>query len=201
MKCWWPVTRGRNVFCWLEQRRSLASGQKMKPPIFPARRNLLPVFRQRIYWERRILAMHDIKDGDGKYDVIVWMRSTPSGSEYYAHLPVFYGKPAQMPQQGKLSHIWERAMEYLLRASLFLSTNQNCLSPPFLAPMLPTVWACEKKWRDFPGRDHLRVFWGSFEDLLRRDFEEGSLVQTLWMRKDQTWRGKCICSVQENAKK
>ena len=144
-------------------------------------------------------AMHDIKDG--KYDVIVWMRSTPSGSEYYAHLPVFYGKPAQMPQQGKLSHIWERAMEYLLRASLFLSTNQNCLSPPFLAPMLPTVWACEKKWRDFPGRDHLRVFWGSFEDLLRRDFEEGSLVQTLWMRKDQTWRGKCICSVQENAEK
>ena len=89
----------------------------------------------------------------------------------------------------------------ILRASLFLSTNQNCLSPPFLAPMLPTVWACEKKWRDFPGRDHLRVFWGSFEDLLRRDFEEGSLVQTLWMRKDQTWRGKCICSVQENAEK
>ena len=36
MKCWRPVTRGRNVFCWPEQRRSLASGQKMKPPIFPA---------------------------------------------------------------------------------------------------------------------------------------------------------------------
>ena len=116
-------------------------------------------------------AMHDIKDG--KYDVIVWMRSTPSGSEYYAHLPVFYGKPAQMPQQGKLSHIWERAMEYLLRASLFLSTNQNCLSPPLLAPMLPTVWACEKSggisrggitWGSFG--DLLRIFWGG---ILRRD--------------------------------
>ena len=111
-------------------------------------------------------AMHDIKDG--KYDVIVWMRSTPSGSEYYAHLPVFYGKPAQMPQQGKLSHIWERAMDYLLRASLFLSNNQNCLSPSFLAPMPDPLCEHVKKVEEFPEEgppeDLLGIFWGSFEE-------------------------------------
>ena len=74
-------------------RRSLASGQKMKPPIFPPRRNLIP--RTQIYWGRwggndilPVLAMckfwfslaqemHDVKDVR-KYDVM----SDKDGGKY-----------------------------------------------------------------------------------------------------------------------
>ena len=56
LACW---SCGKNVFCWLvvvvmpSLRRSLASGQKMKPPIFPLRRNLIPSSSHQIYWEQR----------------------------------------------------------------------------------------------------------------------------------------------------
>ena len=68
-------------WCWMPPsslRRSLASGQKMKPPIFPTRRNLIPPSSAGIYWQHRLSLqgflfrheMHDIKDVNRKYDAM-----------------------------------------------------------------------------------------------------------------------------------